>query len=359
MQQANLLFRQATRAVLFSALAAGVAGAQASKNVPVLSDYFAILDTLHFLGTATVPLFSVADPVLTKTNAYFADYLGHRVLAFDRHGKLIHSYGARGSGTTNLQLPYGMLQTRGGELIVNDRGNQRLQVLDTALSFKRTIAATGQNEQIHVLSGAPSRLVVQGVTACQQPMGCVITTLSESGGALQVFGAIPNDIVQFTWRSAVNPSNELLVVNMIGSHATIYADGGRILRTFDLKSPSMIHFRSEPGPDSNSSFLLQRLKTERFTKIQRISYDAGHILVQLEIVNPRHDEPRFLLDIYDENGCLRVSGIRSDGLVTRNGAIEYLISRNPNAFGSIVTRQIHLLVERLPPTCAKTADDSK
>lgn len=71
---------------------------------------------------------------------YVSDTLRHMVIIMDDRGRLIGKIGKRGGGDQpgEFKLP-GQVVVGGGELIVLDAGNARIQILDTAGHFRRSI----------------------------------------------------------------------------------------------------------------------------------------------------------------------------------------------------------------------------
>ncbi len=71
---------------------------------------------------------------------YVSDTLRHMVIIMDDRGQLIAKIGKRGGGKQSgeFKLP-GQLVVGGGELIVLDTGNTRIQIFDTGGHFRRTI----------------------------------------------------------------------------------------------------------------------------------------------------------------------------------------------------------------------------
>jgi sugar lactone lactonase YvrE len=57
-----------------------------------------------------------------------ADTANARVLKFDRTGKLIKTWGKRGTGPTDMDQPHALALDSRGRLFVADRGNDRLQI---------------------------------------------------------------------------------------------------------------------------------------------------------------------------------------------------------------------------------------
>ncbi len=76
----------------------------------------------------------------TTGRIYVSDTLRHMVIIMDDRGRLIAKIGKRGGGDQpeEFRLP-GQVVVSGDELFVIDVGNTRIQILDTAGHFRRTI----------------------------------------------------------------------------------------------------------------------------------------------------------------------------------------------------------------------------
>jgi len=79
----------------------------------------------------------------TTGRIYVSDTLRHMVIIMDDRGRLIGKIGKRGGGDQpgEFKLP-GQVVVGGGELVVLDAGNARIQILDTAGHFRRSINLT-------------------------------------------------------------------------------------------------------------------------------------------------------------------------------------------------------------------------
>ena len=81
-----------------------------------------------------------------------------RILKFDRSGKLLTTWGSKGSGTGQFDQPHALAMDSKGRLFVADRGNNRIQIfsqsgalLDTWLQFSRASGiAIDRNDVIYV-----------------------------------------------------------------------------------------------------------------------------------------------------------------------------------------------------------------
>ncbi len=71
-------------------------------------------------------------------NTYITDgYVNSRVAKFDRNGDWVKSWGEKGSGPGQFNLPHAIAIDRSNQIYVGDRSNRRIQVFDTNGTFVR------------------------------------------------------------------------------------------------------------------------------------------------------------------------------------------------------------------------------
>jgi sugar lactone lactonase YvrE len=73
-----------------------------------------------------------------------------RILKFDKTGKLIKSIGKKGTGPGEFDQPHGLAMDSKGRLIVGDRGNNRIQILDQDGKFIAETAEFGRPSGVWV-----------------------------------------------------------------------------------------------------------------------------------------------------------------------------------------------------------------
>src|SRR5207245_4100543 len=74
----------------------------------------------------------------SEGNIYISDgYINSRVAKYDRNGDWVKSWGERGTGPGQFNLPHAIAIDRNNNIYVGDRSNRRIQVFDTEGNFLR------------------------------------------------------------------------------------------------------------------------------------------------------------------------------------------------------------------------------
>jgi DNA-binding beta-propeller fold protein YncE len=70
-------------------------------------------------------------------NIYISDGYGNsRVAQYDKNGRFIKAVGVRGVEASQFSTPHSIAADARGNVYVADRGNRRIQVLDTELTLR-------------------------------------------------------------------------------------------------------------------------------------------------------------------------------------------------------------------------------
>jgi 6-bladed beta-propeller len=108
-------------------------------------------------------------------NIYISDgYVNSRIAKYDRNGDWVKSWGERGSGPGQFNLPHTLVIDRHNNVYVGDRSNRRIQVFDTDGKFLRmftidvppgpgTRAVNGNTptgERLAAVIGAPNSICI-------------------------------------------------------------------------------------------------------------------------------------------------------------------------------------------------------
>src|ERR1700730_17934584 len=84
-------------------------------------------------------------------NAIVSDGYGHsRVVKIAKDGTWVKAVGTHGNGPDQFSTPHGIASDGQGNIYVGDRGNNRIQVYDTNLNFKKSIGGVGAQWSGHV-----------------------------------------------------------------------------------------------------------------------------------------------------------------------------------------------------------------
>jgi outer membrane protein assembly factor BamB len=111
----------------------------------------------------------------SQGNTYITDgYVNSRVAKFDKNGDWVKSWGTKGDGPGQFNLPHAIAIDRNDNIYVGDRSNRRIQVFDTDGNFKRMFSidvapdptsravngATPTGERLSRAIGAPNSICI-------------------------------------------------------------------------------------------------------------------------------------------------------------------------------------------------------
>ncbi|HEX3485275.1 MAG TPA: peptidyl-alpha-hydroxyglycine alpha-amidating lyase family protein [Micropepsaceae bacterium] len=155
-------------------------------------------------------------------NIYITDgYINSRVAKYDKNGDWVKSWGTKGTGPGQFNLPHAIAIDRNNNIYVGDRTNRRIQVFDTDGKFQRMFSidippvpgthavngATPTGERLAAVIGQPNSL-------CIPPSGNVmfvgestfpgrIFKISLDGKVLGVIGKSGRNLKQFSGAHAL------------------------------------------------------------------------------------------------------------------------------------------------------------
>ena len=87
-------------------------------------------------------------------NIFVSDGYGNsRVAKYDKNGRFIASFGTKGNGQDQLNLPHTIAADAKGNIYIGDRSNRRIQVLDNDLKFKASYTNVGAPWAVCVTPG--------------------------------------------------------------------------------------------------------------------------------------------------------------------------------------------------------------
>jgi len=174
-------------------------------------------------------------------NAYFTDgYVNSRVAKASNRGEWLESWGSLGSGPGQFDTPHGVAVAPNGEIFVADRGNRRVQVLDSTGKFLRqfTIDVPVPADAKPAIGAAPTNLTTGSLAPGAPDALCMtpgpnpvlftgdlypgrIYKVSLEGKVLGVYGKSGKNLGEFGWIHAIAcPSeNEIWVGELLNWRA--------------------------------------------------------------------------------------------------------------------------------------------
>jgi DNA-binding beta-propeller fold protein YncE len=134
-------------------------------------------------------------------NIYVADGYGNsRVAKFDRNGKFLLTWGSRGTGPGQFNLPHGIAIDAKDTVYVADRENNRIQLFDTNGTFKTQYTNVGRPNAICISQGAhqylyasnsnPSTNLENGEIYRLELDGRIVGRFGRAGRLVKEFGAV-------------------------------------------------------------------------------------------------------------------------------------------------------------------------
>jgi len=120
-------------------------------------------------------------------NVYIADALKgtHRILKFDKNGKLLLAFGKQGSGKGEFNFPNGVAVDKSGNIYVCDSNNVRVQIFDKNGKYKRQFAGTSAGALTHPMGIDVSR---EGEIHVVESFGHDIQVYNLDGANIYNFG---------------------------------------------------------------------------------------------------------------------------------------------------------------------------
>jgi peptidylamidoglycolate lyase len=162
---------------------------------------------LLVLGEARVPGNDVqhfnqpTDTAIAKDGSFFVSdgYVNSRVLHFAADGKLIKTWGTKGSGPGQFNLPHGIAIDNRDRVLVADRSNARVQIFDQSGKFldqwqsaqlgRPYAAAPGQSNRVFIADG--------GDQPAAPPNRAGVAVVNTNGQLIMRFGRFGNYDGQF------------------------------------------------------------------------------------------------------------------------------------------------------------------
>jgi DNA-binding beta-propeller fold protein YncE len=143
-------------------------------------------------------------------NIFVAD--GHgtnaRIAKFDRNGRFLLTWGARGSDSGQFNIPRSIATDAQGNVYVADQGNKRIQVFDNKGTFKSQITGVGLPQALCVSGGAHQYLYSSHAGDEYGMDDAAIYKIELDGRVVGKFGSAGKQIKEFGLVNAVDCRTE-------------------------------------------------------------------------------------------------------------------------------------------------------
>jgi len=175
---------------------------------------------IDLVGHGVVPIDVAVDSV--NELYYITDNMGHRVVVFNKSGKLVNEWGQRGEQDRDFRYP-ATIWLHGGKVYIADSLNSRAAVYRTNGRFIRQVGSWG------VLPGKffrPKGVAVadDGKIYIADSFMDVIEVFSEEGQFLFVLGEGRGEIRRFTSPGGIFIKNDrLYVAEMLENKISVYS----------------------------------------------------------------------------------------------------------------------------------------
>jgi sugar lactone lactonase YvrE/DNA-binding CsgD family transcriptional regulator len=175
-------------------------------------------------------------------NVYIGEnYLGNRILIFDRSGALIHSFGGvQGSGPGEFSYITGLTLDAAGNIYVTEALNHRVQKLDSAGRFLQEIATEQPDGPVSVILDQAGNIYV----ANQFPHDHAIQVFDNGGQLLREWGPRGTGDGEFTsgaGQLALDAQGNVYASDLGNARVQKFAPDGTFLQSFGG------HFGTGPG----------------------------------------------------------------------------------------------------------------
>lgn len=166
----------------------------------------------------------------------------HQIMIFQNNGEHIRNFGQQGFDDGDFFLPVALQFDFYGNLVICDKGNNRIQVFDHQHRFKSKIEGTQ----------SPSDLAIDNdgnYVVCEYWRGQILIFNSSSGALMKTFcsqGKDPGQLKQ-PLGIAVNLQGHIIVADSENHRIQIFSSTGDLIRCFGEEGRSLSQFTRPSG----------------------------------------------------------------------------------------------------------------
>ena len=213
----------------------------------------------------------------------------NRVWIFSPEGKFLRVLGATGQGPGEYSSPLSIAVNREGEILINDYFQMKLIFYDREYRYERDLK-TIRGHYLHVNSGNQIYLY-EGMVPAARRVFDTIRALDKTGKLIVSFAPLPEAAIKTRFSRLadgmdIDRNDQIYEMNSLYYQVRKYTPAGGLIKSFGNPDARFTVETDERPPLLNGPFCL----------------DNGVVIIQRENV----------LDIYDDEGNLTVSGIPCD-----------------------------------------------
>ena len=183
---------------------------------------------------------------LSGNKMYVADTWAHRVTVLTRSGKLVRSWGRKGSKSGQFKNPAGIAVDEQGRVFVSDTGNGRIQVFNGKGKYLRSFGSKGSGPGKF---SSPSGLAVSaGLVYVADRGNSRVQILTEDGIFMKALAVrTKKDEMEAPIDVDVDVQNNIYVLDVEGNTVRIFNAQGAQVRIFGTKGKGTAGFDEPMG----------------------------------------------------------------------------------------------------------------
>ena len=310
-----------------AALLFGILSIDAGTKTP-FSAVFVLEEEVKLVGSAEAPVFGSTSPLIVEDQLYFTNLYENRVMVFHRRDGYVRSWGRRGRGPGEFQMPYGLVRDHLGRFFVNDKSNMRIQQFSAEGAYLRQFPIQVSVDRMFAIQrGQDTHLLVVGFG----PGGnrnCLVREYTSAGETVSNYHCPARPALKYNWEADRDNQGRLWVANTLERVVKVFGADGRELREIELRSPSWRPFQAVGIPASEANpnrlpHIQKALRTQAHTSISSMYRYKNWLVVQLLRKNYSDKGPKHIVDVYDLKGRAVVHGLVAPG---------YLFGHQENRF---------------------------
>lgn len=243
-----------------------------------------------------------------QNNLYFPSYSSNKIYAYNKDNQKIRIINKNDQLSLRMPSQIVFIDNR---YYVNDRGNHHLRILDSNFNLLSSTGIMGQVDDIRILkkNDNTESILVHGVQQKGKEKKTVLFRITDVHlKQAKFFGEIPKSTKYYSWKISTDSSNNIYIVNVIGSKVDVYTEGGKMLKTIQLKSSNIDNLLQENEiKDLNPMEISEYVKDKNYLIIQNINIIEDNIVIQYRLSGVNNQESKYLIDIFNLNGRLLAS----------------------------------------------------